>query len=53
MLRIVCPRIRRKEVAGYLRGTPVLSVGPRLSPVTGTPIEKTDATTRAVFGDYI
>jgi type I site-specific restriction-modification system R (restriction) subunit len=26
---------------------------PRLPPVTGTPIEKTDANTRAVFGDYI
>ena len=29
-----------------------LSVGP-LPTVTGTPIEKTDANTRAVFGDYI
>ncbi len=26
---------------------------PCLPPVTGTPIEKTDADTRAVFGDYI
>jgi type I restriction enzyme R subunit len=32
----------------------IVSVGrPRLPPVTGTPIEKTDANTRAVFGDYI
>gem|GEM_PF-3154538 len=32
----------------------IVSVGrPSLSPVTGTPIEKTDANTRAVFGDYI
>ena len=32
----------------------IVSVGwPRLPPVAGTPIEKTDANTRAVFGDYI
>ncbi len=32
----------------------IVSVGrPRLPPVTGTPIEKTDANTRAVFGDCI
>ena len=32
----------------------IVSVGrPHLPPVTGTPIEKTDANTRAVFGDYI
>lgn len=28
-----------------------MSVGARLAPFTGTPIEKTDANTRAVFGD--
>jgi hypothetical protein len=28
-------------------------VGARLPPFTGTPIEKTDANTRAVFGGYI
>ena len=32
----------------------IVSVGRRrLPPVSGTPIEKTDANTRAVFGDYI
>ena len=32
----------------------IVSVGrPRLPPVTGAPVEKTDANTRAVFGDYI
>ena len=30
-----------------------LPIGPRLPPVTITPIEKADANTRAVFGDYI
>ena len=30
-----------------------LACRPCLPPVTGTPIEKTDANTRTVFGDYI
>ena len=40
-------------MAGYLRCGPVLLVGPRLPPFTGTPIEKADANTLAVFGDYL
>ena len=30
-----------------------MSVGRRLPPFTGTPIEKADANTLAVFGDYL